>query len=221
MPKEEEQQLTTQEDDHGHIESATCTTAGFITFVLGLVTGTFSALSCKFAYDTISVGIDGNEKAFAKPIMMLLLMFLAMCPAILFWFIQQSRLPVEARDKVDYQTMAILIVPSLCDLLCTLLLLVAQLYITASLWQMMRGSIMIITALLKSFALNHRLRIHMWLGVGVITIAMILVASTAFFQNSDSSAAAQSKDPRVGIVLVVLGCVAQGVQCNQYDIKLF
>mmetsp|Transcript_121409 Transcript_121409/g.238537 ORF Transcript_121409/g.238537 Transcript_121409/m.238537 type:complete len:433 (+) Transcript_121409:110-1408(+) len=192
-------------------ENKTCTNAGMITFILGLVAGTFSALICKMAYDTKSVGLDGEEKAFAKPIMMLTLMFAGMSPALLFWWLHQRTLPPEERDVIPMKTVAILVVPSLCDLFCTLLLLVAQLYITASLWQMMRGSIIIITALLKRYALGHNLKIHMWLGVGFITFAMILVASTSFVGPS-ADAAANSKDPRVGILLVLVGCIAQGVQ---------
>lgn len=69
MAKEEEQA-------HHHVENTKCSTAGFVVFILGLVSGTFSALSCKFAYDTVSIGIDGVEKPFSKPIMMLFLMFL-------------------------------------------------------------------------------------------------------------------------------------------------
>lgn len=213
--KERKESSQLVEHEEQHVEKAECTPIGMITFVLGLVSGTFSALGCKFAYDTTAVGIDGTEKAFAKPIMMLFLMFLAMSPAMGFWLFQQYQLPPEKREHIDYGTMAILVVPSICDLLCTLLLLVAQLYITASLWQMLRGSIIIITALLKSFALNHRLRIHMWLGVGVITVAMILVASTTFFSNTDASAT--SKDPRIGVLLVVVGCIAQGVQCRLHS----
>lgn len=107
------------------------------------------------AYDTVSEGIDGHEKVFAKPIMMLLLMFSGMSPAILFWLIQQYFFTKpEDRETVKLRTLLILIVPCLCDLICTLLLLVAQLYITASLWQMMRGTVIIITALLKSSVLE-------------------------------------------------------------------
>lgn len=195
-----------------HEESATCSMKGSVVFILGLISGTFSALSCKFAYDTMSEGVDSTPKAFAKPIMMLLLMFAAMVPSIVVWAIHQATLPKEERDKLDYRTLGVLIVPSLCDLMCTLLLLVAQLYITASLWQMMRGSIVVITSLLKRFVLNHRLKKYMWLGVSIITVAMVVAASTSFMGNADTSAAAASKDPRVGIFLVVLGCMAQGVQ---------
>ncbi len=200
-------------DDHME-EKATCSTGGFVTFTLGLISGTFSALSCKIAYDTKSIGLDGHEKMFAKPIMMLLLMFAGMVPAIFFWLFQQFQLPPEKRDQISYRTMAVLIVPSLCDLLCTLLLLVAQLYITASLWQMMRGSIIVITALLKRFALSHRLKKHMWLGVGIITVAMVLVACTSLFGSADTTSSASSKDPKMGILLVLVGCIAQGVQCK-------
>lgn len=120
------------------------------------------------------------------------------------------------RETVSMHTMTILVIPSLCDLLCTLLLLVAQLYITASLWQMMRGSIIIITALMKRLALNHRLKKHMWLGVIIITVAMLLVASTSFLGGDEAASANPTgKDPRIGILLVVVGCLAQGVQCKR------
>ena len=39
-----------------------------------------------------------------------------------------------------------------------------------------------------------------------------LVASTSFFGTD--SAESGAKDPRVGILLVLVGCVAQGVQCE-------
>ena len=64
----------------GHDEGdVKCSTGGIVVFVLGLVSGTFSPLLCKMAYDSRSIGIDGQEKLFAKPIMMLLLMFAAVC----------------------------------------------------------------------------------------------------------------------------------------------
>lgn len=190
-------------------EPSGCTREGTITFVLGLIFGTFSAVITKTAYEITAVGIDGQEKEFSKPIMMLLLMFVGMVPAGLIWVGQQLRKRPEERESIDRQTLLMLIIPSFCDLLCTALLLIAQLYITASLWQMMRGSIIIITALLKRFILQKRLRRYMWAGVGIITIAMCLVASTSFITAHEGET---SKDPRIGVLLVIVGCIAQGVQ---------
>lgn len=52
----------------------------------------------------------------------------------------------------------------------------------------------------------------MWSGVLIITSAMILVGSTSFFIPTDASATHSDKDPRIGVMLVIIGCLAQGVQ---------
>lgn len=142
--------------------------------------------------------------------------FAAMVPALFFWMAQQATLDKEDRDVLSAKTLTVLIIPSVCDLLCTLLLLVAQLYITASMWQMLRGSVIVITALLKKFVLGHKLRTHMWAGILSICLAMVLVASTSFFGPHTESVegVTTAKDPRLGVLLVILGCLAQGVQCK-------
>jgi len=118
-------------DDHEDdgVERTTCSSAGATVFAFGLVAGTFSALVCKMAYETESTGLDGHPKFFAKPIMMLLLMFFGMAPAYLIWMVQQYLREPKDREVVPMRTMVVLIIPCLCDLFCTLLLLVAQLYV--------------------------------------------------------------------------------------------
>lgn len=201
------------EKETTQFENTKCSTAAVITFSLGLVAGTFSAVFCKGAYETTVEMEDGSTKPFAKPIMMLLLMFGGMVPAIFFWMLQQAFVDPKDREHITWNNMVVLIIPCVCDLLCTLLLLIAQLYITASMWQMLRGSVICITAVLKRFVLNHRLRNHMWVGVGIITAAMIIVASVPFLTPEDKSDNAPPPgDAKLGIMLVLLGCLAQGVQ---------
>lgn len=186
-----------------------------MTFALGLVSGTFSAVLCKVAYDTTSTTLEGTTELFQKPICLLLLMFSGMVPAIFFWMIQQSFLEPEKQDKVSRNTLILLIIPCLCDLCCTLLLLIAQVYITASIWQMLRGTVIVITALLKRFLLEHKLRVHMWAGIAMITVSMLLVASVSIFFSSSSSGSDDttvSSDPQLGVTLVMIGCLAQGLQ---------
>mmetsp|Transcript_45934 Transcript_45934/g.143750 ORF Transcript_45934/g.143750 Transcript_45934/m.143750 type:complete len:276 (-) Transcript_45934:775-1602(-) len=193
-----------------------CSPKAAVTFVLGLVFGTFSALSCKMAYDCRAVGIatedDPNpeEKAFAKPVMMLLLMFLGMVPALFIFEVQQRMRPPAKRESVPRSLLIALIIPCVCDLICTVLLLEAQLYITASMWQMLRGTVIIITAVLKRLVLQKELHTHMWAGVWVIAAAMALTAMTTLLDPA--SQGDSGKDPRIGISLVLLGCLAQGVQ---------
>jgi len=197
-----------------HVEPS-CSFKAAVTFFLGLLFGTFSALTCKMAYDAQSVGLPeegeavGLEKAFDKPIMMLLLMFLAMVPALFMFLVQQWLRRPEEREAVPRSLLIALIVPCICDLICTVLLLEAQLYITASMWQMLRGTVIIITAILKRVVLAKQLQAHMWSGVVIIAAAMALTALTSFL---DPESQGSGKDPRIGVCLVLLGCLAQGVQ---------
>jgi drug/metabolite transporter (DMT)-like permease len=204
--------MSDKSEEQFHVEKATCTKTGFIFFIAALASGTLSALTCKIAYETPSTGMvaEEGEKLFAKPIMMLLLMFFGMIPAIFVWL----SLPPEHRGKITTESMILLAIPSLCDLLCTLLLLIAQLYLTASLWQMMRGSIIVMTAFVKRFGLSHRLRNSMWAGISVLTVALLLVAASTLYQTPAAGAPANTvnSDPKLGIGLVVLGCLAQAVQ---------
>jgi hypothetical protein len=53
----------------------------------------------------------------------------------------------------------------------------------------------------------------MWIGIWVITLAMAIVASSSLFQPAATNAATgQTEDAKFGLMLVVLGCIAQGVQ---------
>mmetsp|Transcript_2240 Transcript_2240/g.2334 ORF Transcript_2240/g.2334 Transcript_2240/m.2334 type:complete len:422 (-) Transcript_2240:142-1407(-) len=203
-------EIEVEKENHGE-ENAKCSTAGMVVFILGLIGGTFSAIFCKMSFESSSEGISGETKQFSKPISVLFIMFCGMIPAYFMWLIQQKFRQPHERETLSLRIMMLLIVPCICDLLCTLLLLVAQLFITASMWQMLRGTVICITALLKSTVLKHKLRTHMWAGVAIITAAMILVASSTFLAKPDPNAP-EARDPRVGVVLVLLGCLAQGVQ---------
>lgn len=78
-------------------------------------------------------------------------------------------------------------VPSLFDLIGTALAMVGLFYITVSAYQLIRCTVIIITALLKAFVYHDHLSRHMWLGVGINTLAMVLVSSTTFFDTENAT----------------------------------
>jgi len=204
--------MEVEKESSGHTESTKCSFAGALTFILGLIGGTFSAVCCKMSFESEAIGLDGEMKSFEKPIAIVFLMFAAMCPAFFIWLIQQAFKKPSEREVITWKMFLLLVVPCVCDLLCTLLLVVAQLFITASMWQMMRGTVIIITAILKRAVLNHKLRRHMWAGVCVIGLAMVIVASSSFIGSSNSTSSEHKNGAIIGILLVLLGCLAQGVQ---------
>lgn len=119
----------------------------------------------------------------------------------------------QDRENNNNSLKSLLVIPALCDLLCTVFLLIGQVYLTSSLWQLMRSSLLIIIALTKRFYLGHNFKKHMWVGIFIITLAMILVASTSFMKSSDATREGEANDSLYGIFLVILGCSVQSIQC--------
>jgi hypothetical protein len=192
-------------------EAFTCNTC--LPFTIAAIAGTFSAISCKVIYNTESISIEGKSKAFVKPVMLSFIMFIGMMPSLLLWkYLPNcySTSSASNRDSISRQQAFLLILPSACDLISTLLLLVAQIHISTSLWQMLRGSTLIITALLKRFVIGHVLRYHMWLGIIIISFAISLTASIPLGEDTTD----RIINPALGVLLVVLACAFQGLQCE-------
>jgi drug/metabolite transporter (DMT)-like permease len=54
-------------------------------------------------------------------------------------------------------------------------------------FQLVRCTVIIVTALLKAFVYGDRLSVHMWLGVAINLFAMMLVSSTTFFDKENAA----------------------------------
>eukprot|EP00042_Codosiga_hollandica_P020955 m.70382 g.70382 ORF g.70382 m.70382 type:complete len:415 (-) comp50132_c0_seq1:75-1319(-) len=108
----------------------------------------------------------------------------------------------------------ILLIPTLCDLTGTTLAGIGLLYIYASVWQMMRGSIIIFTGILSVIFLGRKLRAIHWTGLASATLGLALVGMASILQlSADGSADPHSQSQTVlGIILVLAGQVASAVQ---------
>jgi len=91
------------------------------------------------------------------------------------------------RNLFSLRLNAILLIPSLFDLIGTALSTIGLLYTSVSVYQLSRCTVIIVTAMLKAFVLKHRLSGNMWAGVGINALAMALVGSTAFFAPADAA----------------------------------
>lgn len=125
--------------------------------------------------------------------------------------------PVE--EDVAWKTYFLLVIPSAFDLLGTALSSIGLLFTTVSVYQLLRCSVIIVTALLKTTVLGHKLTRYMWVGIMVNTVAMIMVAMTSWIDPSTASGEAatgtvesESRDPLVGIIFILLSCIVQGSQ---------
>ena len=210
-----------------------------LVFLAGVLMGTGSTITVKVMYGMQAVGLTGDLQRFEKPLLTTWIMFIAMTIALPMHYVMEWRqhrqaaeyirlkgaaggaggggAEVRAPEPVPWRTLMLLVIPSCFDLLGTALASIGLLFTTVSVYQLVRCSVIIVTAILKSAVLKHRLSTYMWLGIGVNTVAMVLVSMTSFLPNANADATTDiddgiDRDPRVGILFILLSCAVQGSQ---------
>ena len=207
-----------------------------LVFLLGVVMGTGSTITVKVMYGMQAVGLSGELQRFEKPLLTTWVMFVAMTCALpahyAVEFFQQrqrraeySRLKgsrgggageLEAPVPVPWRTFVLLVIPAAFDLLGTALASIGLLFTTVSVYQLVRCSVIIVTALLKATVLKQHLSSYMWVGIAINTLAMVLVSASSFLPSATAGATVAEdgidRDPRVGIVFILLSCLVQGSQ---------
>lgn len=86
---------------------------------------------------------------------------------------------------------------------------VALTMIPASVYQMMRGNIVIVTSLMSIIFLKRRYFRHHWTGISSILFGVILVAMKGFFENKDKDKDHETTNP-LGILLVLVAQLFSG-----------
>ncbi|TNN15680.1 Solute carrier family 35 member F6 isoform 1 [Schistosoma japonicum] len=104
----------------------------------------------------------------------------------------------------------IFILPTCCDLLGSTLAGIGLLYIDASIWQMLRGSLIVFAGLLSVVFLKRRLRYFQWTGILITVFGLALVGSKSVFSgNSVKTTTAHSV---IGLILVLAGAFTSATQ---------
>ncbi|EEY70382.1 uncharacterized protein PITG_05784 [Phytophthora infestans T30-4] len=169
-----------------------CGTREALVFGMGLITGTGTTLYILYGVD--SVGLDGEVRKFEKPIFQTWLMFLAMVFALpIHWAYhyhverqwRNNRNGMKYRYRIPRKMYFLLALPAAFDLLATFVANIGLLYVTVSVFQLMKCTVIIFVALLKVFVLKDRLRSYMWIGIGLNMLAALMVGATSL-ADSDS-----------------------------------
>lgn len=112
----------------------------------------------------------------------------------------------EAADRLLYMESpwfrAKFILPTLCDLLGTSLSGIGLLWVPASIWQMLRGSIIIWAGILSVVFLKRKLGAQKWAGILVTAFGLVLVGLSSTLAGSGSGESGGLL--LIGIVLVVV-----------------
>eukprot|EP01041_Mallomonas_annulata_P002105 gene2105-4110_t len=209
-----------------NLQSYTSTTK-IVVFSLALLFGTACSLSSKILLSMRSHGMSGREEDFSFPLFQTFGMFTAMLFGLLIHFLVvyfeipfpgylDSKGNFECRQSIPSWLYFFLILPSVFDLSATALFMFGLKYVNVSIYQMLRGGSIVFVALIKHFILHDKLKSYHWIGVFWNLISILLVGIVALFATSSSASSSdqesESKDPIIGIFLILLGALVQSLQ---------
>ncbi|CAD7949640.1 unnamed protein product [Amoebophrya sp. A25] len=215
--------------------------AGYIGFLM--VFGTLNTLTTKWQFSMTSVGSDGVEKPFQKPWWGNFAMFAAMVGVLGVEAVMRQRNKKSMKADSDRMTpllrdgstgaaisskawsdFLMVAVPAILDLVSSGLNFIGLLYISASVWQMLRGSMIVFSAFLSIIFLNRQLYGFNWLGIIICVTGISCVGAASVLGESDApkedassiadtASSASSSGAAIGVAFVMAAQVLQAAQC--------
>ncbi|ELP84909.1 hypothetical protein EIN_284950 [Entamoeba invadens IP1] len=218
--------------------------AGMLTF------GTCTVVFQKLIFSIEGEGLAGDVHAFEKPWFQTEMMFVGMFGCLFvfegkhlfmhFWrkkhpIVEDAKESAESGKPTNKQspiyTYLIVAIPACCDLLATALSNVGLLWIPASIWQMLRGSMTIFSAIFTKVFLRRQVRAYQWVGVAFVAFALVVVAFSCLmapvkdpivvedvYGDASEKGSVETYLMVIGICLVI---VAQVIQASQIVIEEF
>lgn len=170
--------------------------------VVFLISGSINTMTKKWQFQSCGpsdhvIHDDGKptkcpegEKHFHKPWTQNIQMFCGEASVMALFFARRKQ---HTRDIVETGTPGgrppfyIFLLPCCCDVLGTGVGGVGMLYISASVWQMMRGSLIIFTSMLSVIFLKRKLYCYNYLAVFTCTFGLFLVGLSAVLDEGASA----------------------------------
>ena len=107
----------------------------------------------------------------------------------------------------------ILVLPAMCDLTATSLMYVGLGLTDASVFQMLRGSVVVVTALFSVIFLKRKLRAFHWLGVALVMGGTAIVGAQSKICTSDAAASSSSGgNAMIGNIIIIAAQFVVGFQ---------
>lgn len=166
-----------------------------------------------------------NPHDFKKPWFQTSSMFVGMALALIVYEIQhlccrkpETLPPAEAEKTAHWKYYLYVGVPALFDLVATALSNIGLLFIDASVWQMLRGSMVLFSSIFSAFILKRDHYPYMWWSVLIIVIALAIVGFSSVASTGVGKAGASTWQIALAIGLTV---AAQVVQAGQLVVEEF
>lgn len=184
--------------------------------VMMVITGSINTLSTKWADRQSAEGRDGKVHSFDHPFLQAVGMFLGEFSCLIAFQIIKTfnrvRRPNQEQNLGNQSfNPLIFLPPALCDMCGTSLMYVGLNLTYASSFQMLRGAVIIFTALLSVAFLGSTIRKVMWTGIFIILVGLALVGvSDIIFGQSDAQT--DTNGIIAGDLLIIMAQIIAAVQ---------
>jgi hypothetical protein len=198
-----------------------------------LLSGTLTTVCQKFILEQTATGRDlYPPHRFSKPWFLTTIMFIGELSALIIYKIvppsSDSNLeglldsvsPPPPTLKSRLRVLAILAVPAACDLVSAVMIGIGLLFLHASVWQMLRGSNIIFSAIIQALTLKRKNEMYMWCGVGILVVSLVVVGLAAVFDTGLSTSWVSTGLTIASVCLTVFGQFLRGVQVVVEDYVL-
>jgi len=215
-----------------------------------LIFGTCTVVFQKTIFSLDAEGLSGDVHLFEKPWFQTEMMFIGMfgClfvfegKSVISYFLKKKKLSKqpevsqETNEKPQgqshFKTYIVVAIPACCDLTATCLMNVGLLWIPASIWQMLRGSMTVFSAIFSKFCLKRRMLLYRWVGVCFVVFALVVVAfccimaptgDPTYTEDLDGEQIVEGENTNIGLEIVGICLVvfAQIIQASQIVIEEF
>ncbi|KAL0215137.1 hypothetical protein P9112_007321 [Eukaryota sp. TZLM1-RC] len=199
--------------------------------------GTFTVVIQKLIFSMKGEGRPGiADHTFRKPWFQTNAMFLGMFWCLVIFEIQRfinkrkdkkngdNLLTTEASDIQSAEEKAkpshlmyylVVGAPALFDLAATILMNIGLLFIAPSIWQMLRGSMTVFSAILTKFVLKKQLPRYKWMSVMIVVTGLFTVAVSSVLGPADPGSEAGGVTPALQLAGICLTVFAQIIQATQ------
>mmetsp|Transcript_4359 Transcript_4359/g.12571 ORF Transcript_4359/g.12571 Transcript_4359/m.12571 type:complete len:454 (-) Transcript_4359:421-1782(-) len=205
-----------------------------------LLFGTITSLFAKIVYELDGVGREGHHKLFQKPWAMTCVMFFGMslCLPLAYWQQWQKQkaasdnaaepllsatseeLGAEAKTS-ELREVCLLAIPTVFDLMATVLMNIGLLSVTASVYQMMRGAEMLFAAAFSVIFLHRVLNRKHVGGILCCVVGIGLVGTASLLSGEGSASHPVTQAEMIGgMSLIVLSQAVQAAQITFEDFFL-
>lgn len=186
-----------------------------------LLFGTGTSISMKIMLQLKAAGYKGKIHNFDQPFTQSILMFFGM---IFSYFVSKCWDPENKgpRPKSNWRQRVMVAIPSSFDLFASTLMTFGLIYINVSIFQMLRGSMVIFSVIFSIIFLKRKIKGYEYFGVALTIIALLMIGTAGIYipeYKSEGSSDEDTKSSGQKIMGSLLIIASQAVQAGQIVVE--